>query len=284
MELVKPEPLIIGGRAQYTLTSYEPVVIEVDVPYTTEEDIEYALQIMVMQEGGSPANMHDDAWIREHFEGIEGLDELRVVMGEQVRGLNAQMAEQQKAAKCMEVLAGRLVQRVPRAQVAQARTALVQNLAMSLRQDGLSEADFLAQTGMSHHDLEAMFDQQAEEAAQEEAAIDAWIASRKLVVNDDELPRLLGLPVADVEKTLADARAAGGLASLRQAALRAKALETIVAECRCTYHHETPAEAHVRVAHMRAEQEEILREMGAAPGSPSSQDGSAGSRSHLKLV
>ena len=77
MELVKPEPLVIGGRAHYTLTSYDPVSIDVDVPYTTEEDVEYALQVTVAQAGGGPAQLNDDAWMREQFEDVSGVDEMR---------------------------------------------------------------------------------------------------------------------------------------------------------------------------------------------------------------
>ena len=77
MELVKPEPLVIGGRAHYTLTSYDPVSIDVDVPYTTEEDVEYALQVTVAQAGGGPAQLNDDAWMREQFEDVSGVDDRR---------------------------------------------------------------------------------------------------------------------------------------------------------------------------------------------------------------
>ena len=40
MELVKPDPLIIGGKAHYTLTSYEPVSVEVEVHNVSEEDVD----------------------------------------------------------------------------------------------------------------------------------------------------------------------------------------------------------------------------------------------------
>ena len=40
MKLVKPEPLIIGDRAHYTLSSYGPVSVEIKVPYITDFDID----------------------------------------------------------------------------------------------------------------------------------------------------------------------------------------------------------------------------------------------------
>ena len=39
MELVKPEPLVLGGKAYYTLSSYDAPDIEVFVPRVTEDEV-----------------------------------------------------------------------------------------------------------------------------------------------------------------------------------------------------------------------------------------------------
>ena len=247
MELVKPEPLIIGGRAHYTLTSYDPVSIEVYVATTSPQDVEMALQMTVMQMGGGPAELQSDAWIRENFEGLHNAAELRELIRQELSAMNAEVAERQKVQKCAEALAKRLVQSVPRSSVMRAEKALAESFAMGLQEQGATEADFLAQTGMRTSDLQAMFAAQAKDAAEQEAAIDAWIEHRKLEVSDDELPRYIGMPEEeDATQILEQLRLSGQMAEARQLALRNKAMGIVVAEASCTYRHETPAEAQAR--------------------------------------
>ena len=261
MELVKPEPLVIGGRAHYTLTSYDPVSIDVDVPYTTEEDVEYALQVTVAQAGGGPAQLNDDAWMREQFEDVSGVDEMRALVRDEVRAMHAHMAEEQKAARCASALAKRLEQRVPQEHIDRVRASLVQSFAMSLRADGMSQEDYLTQSGMRPADIEAMFKEQAKATAEHEAAIDAWIEHRRLQVSDDEIPRLVGVEPDDVEEFVAELkrRSPYEIQQIRELALRNKAMVIVVAECRCTYHHETATEASARVARMRAMLQEFSK-------------------------
>lgn len=284
MELVKPEPLIIGGRAHYTLTSYDPVTIEVDVRQVTEEDVDYAMQLTVMQAGGGPEQLADDAWIAEQFMGVKDASELRMAVRDQLQAVNMQLAEDQKASACANALVERLVQRVPREQVTRAREMVARGLMQNLAQDGISEETFLATSGMRKSDLELMLDQQAQVTAEHAAAISAWAEERKLQVTDDEIPRLVGIPPAQTEEFRKQMATMGmsELEELRRAALQSKAMEIIVAECSCTYHHESPAEAAARVARMQAEQETFMREMQSAQNNDKGNDKSDGPK--LKLV
>ncbi len=261
MELVKPEPLILDGRAHYTLTSYDPVSVEVEVPRTTDDDVELAVQATVMQAGGGPAELYNDTWIRKQFEGVSDARGLRDAVREQLAAMQAHVVEEQKAGKCAEELAKRLVQRVPTARVAQLRASVVQSFAASLAQDGLTEAQFLAHTGMRKADLETMFDREAQTSAEHEAAIDAWASHRRLQVAEDEIAGLLGLTPEDASELIEQARRVGQQDQIRQAALRSKAMGLIVAECNCTYRHETAEEAAARVEQMRQERQAFMRAM-----------------------
>ena len=247
MELVKPEPLIIGGRPHYTLTSYDPVTIVVDVAATSDQDVELALQMSVTQMGGGPAELNNDAWIRENFEGLHNAAELRELVRQELTAMNAQAAEAQKTQQCAAALASRLMQAVPRTAVMQAQRAIAESFAMDLQEQGMTEAEFLAQTGMCTSDLQAMFASRAKEAAEQEAAITAWIEHNKLQVSDDELPQYLGMSAdGDERELLNQLRVSGQLEQARQYALHIKAMNTIVAEASCTYRHETPAQAEAR--------------------------------------
>ena len=247
MELVKPEPLVIGGRAHYTLTSYEPVSIELDVAATSEQDVELALQMTVTQMGGGPAELRSDAWVRENFEGLHNGAELRELIRQELMAMNAQVAEQQKAQRCADALARRLMQAVPQADVARAQQVLAQTFQMGLQEQGATEAEFLAQAGMRPSDLQAMFAEQAREAAEQEAAIDAWIDHFRLQISDEELPQYLGIPEEeDPAEFMSQLRLSGQMEDARQYALRNKAMDTVIAEASCTYRHETPAQAQAR--------------------------------------
>ncbi len=253
MELVKPEPLIIGGRPHYTLTSYDPVSIEVDVASTSDADVELALQMTVTQMGGGPAELNNEAWIRENFEGLHNAAELRELVRQELTAMNAQAAEQQKTQKCAQALASRLMQSVLNTSVIQMQQAVAESFAYSMQEQGITEAQFLARSGMRKSDLQAMLAAQAKDAAEQEAAISAWLDHRKLQMSDDELPEYLGLPsMDDPRKMMQSLRSSGQLEAAREFALRNKALEIIVAEASCTYRHETPAEAQARTAKVRA--------------------------------
>lgn len=285
MELVKPEPLIIGGRAHFTLTSYDPVDLTILVPYVTDEEIEYACQATVFQAGGTAQDVHNDIWIASHFEGTGGYDGLRQAVANQLREMSAEMAEEEKVSQASSELAERLVQRVPDQLVEQAREYTAQALLMGAAEAGISKDEYLRQIGMTPAMFDNFVDYQARAAAEGEAAVDAWIANRKLTISDEEIPRYLGVMPSDAERLIAQAKAMGQLQDIRDAALRSKALEIIVAEAHCTYEHETKAQAHQRI--QQALQQQAMIESLAQQAQNSAQDNepaATDSHPHLKLV
>lgn len=277
MELVKPEPLIIAGRAHYTLTSYEPVTVEVEVPYTSEEDVEYALEGLIAQTGATPENLQDGAWLKENFD-VCDLKELRQLVFAQIQAMNADMSEQQKADKCAAALAQRLVQAVPADQISRYVRMVSETLKAQLAQAGNTVERFCLETGLTRTELEQMFYEQARLTAENEAALEAWAENRKLTVADEELPRLLGLPPQEASAFLAEASSRGQLDDIRRAGLRSKALEIVVAECNCTYVHETPSQAAQRVREARARDAEFFGRLA------DNETASGDEHPHLKLV
>ena len=239
MELVKSEPLIIDGVAHYTLTSYDPVSVEVDVPPVTDADIDQAMQMSVAQLGGTPASLNDDAWIRENFEGVNNALELHEALREQMLFMNEQYAEEQKTVKCSIELARRLMQRVPTKRVSEVRRMLDAMFQASLNSDGITMDQFFAQSGMRREEFENMLDTRAQGEAETEAALDAWVEHFGMKVEDEELPGLLGIDPEQTEQFMKQMHATGEIEDARVAALRSKALAQVVNECECTYHHES---------------------------------------------
>ena len=259
MKLVKPEPLIIGGHAHYTLSSYDPVTVELRIPRVTETDIDLAIAAMTQEAGGTPEEAKNDAWVRENFEGATGASDLRDFVANQIVAMSTEIAEEEKATQCASALAQRLEQSVPQASIEQYRQMIRQTFYAQLAQDNMTIENVAAAAGVRPSDFDVMFDEQAVAAAENEAALDAWAEHRKLTVSDEEIPRFLRLDPVEADDFLRDASAHGALETVRQAALRSKALEIVTAECSCTYIHETPQEAAQRSREM-LEQAAYLRD------------------------
>lgn len=272
MSIEKPLPLMVGDKAYYSLTSYDPVEITIDVPYTSDEDIAYALEMAVADAGGTLADLDDDAWVAEHFEGVSSRAQLDESLRREVTTMGAQAAEQQKLGKCVEALAARLCQSIPPQHVDRARDAVRMRFTQQLQAEGITPDQFIARSGTSAAQLDAMFNQQAQQAAEGDAALSAYAHEKKLKVSEEEYGRLLGLSPDELKTLLAQARAAGQSEELHEAALRAKALQIVVAECSCTYNHETPEQARVRMMQFRQMQRMYEQRFGNQEKASQAQD------------
>jgi hypothetical protein len=255
MPIEKPLPLMVGNKAYYSLTSYDPVEIEVDVPYTSEEDIQIGIEMTVADLGGTMADLDNPDWVAKHFDGLTTRQQVVSAMRQQVDGMNAQMAEEQKVGKCVEALSARLGQSIPPQHLEQARQAVQMRFTQQLQAEGITPDQFLARSGATMAQLDAMFDQQAHQMCEGDAALSAYAHEKKLKVDEHEYGRLLGLSPDDLKTVMEQARAAGQLDELREAALRSKAAQIVVAECSCTYNHETPEQARRRIAQFRQMQQ-----------------------------
>lgn len=281
MPIEKPLPLMVGNKAFYSLTSYDPVEIEVVVPYTADEDIEVGLEMTLADLGGTMESLDDPAWVAEHFDGLTSRQQVEAAMRKQVEQMNAEIAEEQKVGKCVEALVGRLGQSVPPQHVQQARQAVQMRFNQQLQEEGLTPDQFLMRSGATVAQLEEMFDRQAQQMVEGDAALSAYAHEKKLKVDEQEYSRLLGISPDDLQEVMEQARTYGQLDEMREAALRSKACQIVVTECSCTYVHESPQEAHLRIARYRAMQQQYNERF--ADGGDADEDPSDG-KTGFKLV
>ena len=272
IEIEKPAPLMLGGKAYYTLTSYEPVQTTVTVPRVTEADIDFAVASLLAASGGSEADLDDAAWLKEHTPGVESKDELRAYIRSELQQLNESIVEEQKQTACATELARRLKQAVPQSVLAEVRRGVEMSFAQELAQSGVSLDQFMAQSGATPADLTASLDEQALRIAEQEAALDSFARERKLSVDESEFAQLLGIPAEHFDEFLKQAKAAGQLDHLHDAALHAKAMGVAVSECECTYHHESEEEAAQRVAQVAAMRAAYVERSAQADDAPAERD------------
>lgn len=251
MPIEKPLPLMVGNKAYYSLTSYDPVEITIDVPYTSDEDIEYSVAATIREMGGTEESLEDPAWLAEHFDGLTTKDQVYSAMRQELTHMGEQLVEQQKASKCVEALGARLCQSIPPMHLEQTKMAVRQRFIDQLRAEGMTPEQFMERSGTSRAQLDTMLDQQALQMAEGSAALSAYAHEKKLKVDEHEFGRLLGIPAEEVEGVISQARSVGQYDDLREAALRSKAAQIVLAECSCTYKHETPQEARMRMAQLR---------------------------------
>ena len=251
MSIQKPLPLMVGNKAYYSLTSYDPVEITVDVPYTSEEDVQYALEMSVADVGGTLKDLDNPDWVAEHFPGLTTRQQVVDALRQQIQLSGNQIAEQQKLGKCVEALSSRLAQSVPPQHIEEARDALRMRFVQQLQAEGLTPEQFMMRSGTTAAQLDNMFSTQAVQLAEGDAALSAYAHEKKLKVSEEEYGRLLGIPADELQDMISQARAAGQMDEMREAALRAKAAQIVVAECSCTYNHETPEHARARMAQFR---------------------------------
>lgn len=261
-EKQKPQPLMLGDKAHYTLSSYDPVEVVVDIPFTTDEDVTFALATVLERMGATRENLSDSAWLAEHFQGITSQEELVTVIRAQITDMNAQVAEQQKVGLAVEKLTERLQQAIPTMLLARYRQAVEMRFQQQLAAEGMTVDQFMANSGASRADINEMLDAQATQVAEQEAALDAYAREKKLAVSEDEYGPLLGIPASDIEGVIKQAKGSGQFEQLKDAALHAKAAQAVAAECSCTYHHETEAEAHERIERVMRMREEYERGFG----------------------
>lgn len=246
----KPEPIQLGNKYYYTLSSYDPVLIRVEIPRVTDADVDMALESIVGQHGATLPEA-DDEWIAAHLEGVGTLAEIRSRLHSQLEQMNAAYAEDSKPSLAVTELAKRLMQRVPEREIAMFKEVFAQQFDMDLAQDGMTRDDFLARTGSTPEALDRMFGLRAREMAEQVAALEAFIDERKLTVEDDELEGLLGVPIEHAAEVIEQAKSEGAMDELRRVALRNKATHIVVGECSCVYVHESPEDAQRRVAAFR---------------------------------
>ena len=239
---------MVDGRPYYTLSSYDPVQIEIYIPQVTDEDVNLALETMVERIGGTLRDLDDPQWLQAHFRGAHDLDQLRSVVRSQVSAANNLAIKDELISQSLAALARRLVQRVPDEAVEATRKQIRDQAEEQLKRQGHS----LDEHAGSDTPLADLMEAEALAAAEQEAALEAFVNKRRIEVGDDELPGLLGSDEESAKNVVESARKAGKLDELRAYAVKNKACQQVVSEARITWHHETDHEAAERAAQMRA--------------------------------
>lgn len=250
MIIEKPEPMQVGDRYIYSLTSCDPVSVEVTKPRITDADVDDAVATVVRHLGGDPDEV-DDAWVAANADDVSTVEELKSVLREQLEEMSDEYLEREKAQLCLAELTRRLRQSVPRQVVDTYRETLQMQFEADLQQQGLTLDQFFASTHSNQQMIDAAFAEQAQQIAEESAALDAFASERKLTVSDDEFAEMLGISPGDAAELISQTKAAGAYDELRQSALRGKATKVLVSECDCTVHIETEAEAVERINSFR---------------------------------
>lgn len=259
-EKQKPQPLMLGDKAHYTLSSYDPVQVEVEVPFTTDEEVSMTVETILNQMGATTEDLANESWIQEHFEDVKTADELYAAARAQISEMNAQVAAQQKVGQAVAELTKRLQQAIPTMLLARYRQSVMMNFQQQLAAEGLTIEQFMAHSGATQSDINRMLDEQAVRIAEQEAALDAYAREKKLSVDEEEFGTLLGIPSPEVENVIKQAKGAGQYEQLKDAALHAKAARVLVAECDCTYHHESEAQGKARFEQIKRLREQYERD------------------------
>lgn len=246
----KPFPSHIGDLYLFSLSSYDPVQIEVVVPRVTEVDIDYAIEATLDSMGLGNERL-TDALVAEKLENVNTIAELREVARKQVGEANMQLVEGSKADRCATELAKRLNEAVPPELVEQVRGVMRQAFEHDLAAEGLTMDEFIEQMGATQKMMDDLFASQAEEAIQEEAALDAYAREKKIGIRDDELAEALELSPKEFDQICLQAQKAGAMDSLRIDALRAKVANTLAGECSCIYKNESEEDAQSRMEQFR---------------------------------
>ena len=277
IEIAKPEPIRLGNRYLYTLTSYEPVKIEVSVERTSDAEIDLTLESLAA-DGGIEVDALTDEWAREHT-GAPSLDELKASLARERDRAVASRTEEARFTAAVTELATRLGQKVPEDEVARYRAMLLRSNELDAGALGLSLDDLLQRLGTSRAEFDRTLEEQALVEAEREAALSAFASERKLTVDESEIPYLVGQDPAHGAAYLEQMKQQGALEGLRFQCLLTKAARAVAAEATCVYVQESPEEAAKRLQAMRDTLAQ-MRERSARQKEPSG-DAPEGPNLHL---
>lgn len=244
----KPLPLQVDGLYRFTLSSYDPVEIDIVVPQVTDYDVLIAVAGYLALAHASLSDF-DQTWIDEHHREI-GIDEPVAIseylemMRKAVTSAQRSFTEGKKPALCAQALADRLEQQVPPALVRGVEQGLLgaleaekkaspQEFQQSLKLQQVSSAAELARM-------------QAPQIAAQYAALDAYADHVRLEVKEDELAGLLRLAPQDARAAFQKVKAEGSYPALVAEARRNKCALALAETCACHYHEESAESADQR--------------------------------------
>lgn len=242
MQTHKPGPLMMDGKAYYTLSSYDPVSIEIYVPYITDAQVDHELREWVESAGGDANSLRRPQWLRSRF-GCTTLGMLRSKVKNELEearneALNAHAGEQ-----AARELARRLQQHVPASVVDEECDRLITNFTNDAGAGMQTLDDIVHSTGVTKQQLRALFREKAQEIAEQDAALLAYATAKHIRVSDADIAAYLGINLEVWERMAVQARERGSYEKVAKAALLSKTQAMVISSAARTVHRQTKEEA-----------------------------------------
>lgn len=176
-----------------------------------------------------------DAWVSQNIPGASSVGELRARIREQLEAQLAQQLEQRKYFLAASALAERLQGAIPDDLLERALAGNREGFEANLRKQGITREQFLAQQGITEHQLTMQNLMQTREMLAQALALDAMADHLGLDVDDDEINAVFGARTpGQTAAARASAEGEGRLAEVRALARRNKTVQWVVGNARVT--------------------------------------------------
>ncbi len=245
IEITKPQPMKVGDKYVYTLSSYEPIEATIRVPLVDDEEVRLACEALFAQTDQTFETVTDE-WLAQNMPGMTGKEQLLQDIRATLDKLNEEFLQEQKSMACMAQMIDRLEQEVSSEQINEMYQALYQDYLAQLASEGMSEAELLKALDGGQNLIEQTIMNEAKDICAYDAALDAYVSHAELTLEDGDMAQLLQQPQEQIDKMIEAAREAGMYEKVYANALRAKALFNIMNEMSVVYEYETPEEAQAR--------------------------------------
>lgn len=218
--------------ADFELSDYGPVRISLpSIPAVTEEDIEAQLFSFVVasaHKGSSIKSLADldDAWVRDHFEGMSTMEDLKASIKQDLEKTSRMGLENYKLQCCNDALIARLEGEVPEAVVTEAMETSRSMYDDRLRASGMTKVQYLRQEKLTEEEYEQKIRADVAYNLSLNVVLDKLIERQGLAVAKEDLTEYLSAD--NPEAFLAEIERNGKVDEACQAAARVKAMRQIV--------------------------------------------------------
>lgn len=233
---------MMDGKAYYTLSSYDPVSIEIYVPYITDAQVDHELRVWIESAGGDANSLRRPQWLRSRF-GCTTLGMLRSKVKNELEearneALNAHAGEQ-----AARELARRLQQHVPASVVDEECDRLITNFTNDAGAGMQTLDDIVHSTGVTKQQLRALFREKAQEIAEQDAALLAYATAKHIRVSYADIAAYLGINLEVWKRMAVQAHERGSYEKVAKAALLSKTQAMVISSAARTVHRQTKEEA-----------------------------------------
>lgn len=245
----KPTALNLSGYKFYTLSSYDPVNLEITRPRITSFEVEFGMDAMYIAHKTRSYSDEDFTF-----------DELRDVVRESMDISNRINLTRQLSDLALDDLSVRLEQSISDEAFDFVRDRLSEYLESRDEGDESFDDDPFDDLDVNEDD----FEERVATLALRSAALTAWIEHFDITFNDDEMASLLCWPAPSdgfEDEVLDEAHKRSSDDELYRLALTNKALKDILSRANIVYHDETVVDAYRRLKMSRESRKDLMRQM-----------------------